>query len=98
MIQGPILPDQVFVHLRTGNEYILAGTGLMKQGDGEWVPSVVYHRPGDDQWFTRDEAMFRQNFSRIEDEARPNDPHDDLTPGADATDRAGVDVPRGGEQ
>jgi len=68
MIDGPISADDVVVHLRTNGSYIVAGTGLLKVGDSkDWTPSVVYHKPGESQMFTRDDATFRQNFARIED-------------------------------
>jgi hypothetical protein len=68
MIDGTINADDVVVHLRTNGSYIVAGTGLLKVGDSkDWTPAVVYHKPGESQIFTRDEAAFRQNFARIDD-------------------------------
>jgi hypothetical protein len=77
VIEGPILPDQVFQYLHgTGQMYIVdSSTGTPEQPasvsmkhpeTGKWIPCVIYRNPGMSGFtFVRAEPDFREKFRRV---------------------------------
>ncbi len=56
-----IEPD-IWIHLKTGNEYKSKAYGKMKVGD-EWKRSIIYHNIHDqDRLFTRELSEFNEKF------------------------------------